>query len=60
MRSGEEGDIGCDCDRGIVAAPLLLPVPLVGCRFLGDSSSPGTPVKKKPLAEALQGVWAET
>ena len=54
MLSGDDGDSGCDCDRGIAAAALLLRASRIGELVVmeQDSSRPGTPVKKKPLGGA--------
>jgi hypothetical protein len=51
--SGDDGDIGCDCERGMVEAAAPLPAPLDewGLEVL-HSSSAGTPVKKKPVGGA--------
>jgi hypothetical protein len=52
-RSGDEGDIGCDCDRGMMHAAALLPASLgEWVLVLLHSSSAGTPVKKKPVGGA--------
>ena len=49
MTSGEDGDMGCDCDRGIMAAALWLRAAYGESSFVVlHSSKAGTPVKKNP------------